>query len=1108
MAPHGTDEGAAASQGFLAAPYNGIIGLSDLPLRPWSADDDETVEDVFQEHVSAVVQAKCINCHVEGGVSGATRVVFVRSTDAAHETTNREVFEDFLADVDNGDSVILNKIRGVGHGGGIQVPAGGQEYDHMERFLNLLAGDSESTQVALTSATLFEGVRMEPHRQTLRRAALIFAGKVPTAQEYASLGEVGVRNAIRDLMKGPEFHEFLIRAANDRLLTDREGSVLDADSHAPFVEYINQTNAYCEAAAWGGGELEWRDWEEAVQYAAVRAPLELIAHVAENDRPYTEILTADYIMVNPQAAKAYGATTEFDDETAVHEFKPSRFAKYYLNDDTRIVRDPAADTDCNGHVVDPGNLAVEYPHAGILNSPVFMLRYPTTATNRNRARARWTYYHFLGLDVEKSASRATDPAALADTDNPTFDNPACTVCHSILDPVAGTFQNYDEEGRYRSYGGGMDSLDGFYKENPPGGADFFVEARSWEEREIVSTEGLLRAGDNMVGIKHVNEREWSHVGIDRLTVWDDGGGLVGRYKLGNLRNSHCGEPDDGYYRLHPGGCVLGIPVTVALDGTYTVEVDAWNLDDDRRYPGHLKIWAPGYIYREGDTWYRGMRPPGFGSEQAPSAANSVQWLAQKITADERFAESTVKFWWPAINGSDVARPPAEAGDADFEGTLLAANAQAAEVSDLARKFRAGIRGGTPYNLKDLLVEMVMSRWFRARSMSDDDPVRTVALLGAGAKRLLTPEELARKTLALTGVQWGRRWRQPWHRLGEQQHDLAREYETLYGGIDSDGITARARDMTAVMAGVAKSHAVEVSCPVVLREFYFLADQDRLLFGGIDQRVTPHWESGKVFQIAASAAEEAETLSTVRSLGAGTKTLRLTFENAFYSDLQQADRNVRLDRVVMRSMDDTSVVTSYEVEDHAGNECGAPDGDHYFLWGGGSDCALEIELQVAATGTYAIDVVAWADQAGDELPRLRVTLESNDGNSIGARTIKNKLVELHEKLLGVEVGVGSTDISKAYELFLDVWNRQRQPESDEFFSDTRCNWANDQNFLQGIILDGYRVRYRYDNGWHYHWNWELIHEFWEDKDFSDPAGVARTWTVVLMALMMDQRYLHL
>ena len=122
------------------------------------------------------------------------------------------------------------------------------------------------------------------------------------------------------------------------------------------------------------------------------------------------------------------------------------------------------EVDARNDVINRGSLSTDYPHAGILNTTVFLQRYPTTATNRNRARSRWTYYHFLGFDVEKSASRTTDPEALADTNNPTMHNPNCTVCHSRLDPVAGAFQNYGDNGMYKDQWGGLDSLDNFYKE--------------------------------------------------------------------------------------------------------------------------------------------------------------------------------------------------------------------------------------------------------------------------------------------------------------------------------------------------------------------------------------------------------------------------------------------------------------------------------------------------------------------------------------------------------------------------------------------------------------------------------------------------------------------
>ena len=48
------------------------------------------------------------------------------------------MFENFLANVEDGASLILNKIQGVSHGGGIQVPAGSADFANMESFLGLL----------------------------------------------------------------------------------------------------------------------------------------------------------------------------------------------------------------------------------------------------------------------------------------------------------------------------------------------------------------------------------------------------------------------------------------------------------------------------------------------------------------------------------------------------------------------------------------------------------------------------------------------------------------------------------------------------------------------------------------------------------------------------------------------------------------------------------------------------------------------------------------------------------------------------------------------------------------------------------------------------------
>ena len=89
--------------------------------------------------------------------------------------------------------------------------------------------------------------------------------------------------------------------------------------------------------------------------------------------------------------------------------------------------------------------------------------------------------------------------------------------------------------------------------------------------------------------------------------------------------------------------------------------------------------------------------------------------------------------------------------------------------------------------------------------------------------------------------------------------LSREYRLLYGGIDSDGITERSRDITTVMAGVAKRHAAEVSCPIVMRDFYLVPEAERRLFSEIDLTERPGVELETSFEIEASW-NEPETLS--------------------------------------------------------------------------------------------------------------------------------------------------------------------------------------------------------------------------------------------------------
>src|SRR3954462_5995684 len=158
--------------------------------------------------------------------------------------------------------------------------------------------------------------------------------------------------------------------------------------------------------------------------------MRLIEHIVKNDHPFTEIVTADYIMESPYTARGYGNFDEleaqFQDPEDPFEYVPVRLTALKH----REGRKQESETGF-------------YPHAGLLSTFQYLRRYPTTETNRNRLRARMYYQHFLGVDVLELAARVSDAAAVtAKYKVPTMEASECVVCHKTLDPAAGLFQDY------------------------------------------------------------------------------------------------------------------------------------------------------------------------------------------------------------------------------------------------------------------------------------------------------------------------------------------------------------------------------------------------------------------------------------------------------------------------------------------------------------------------------------------------------------------------------------------------------------------------------------------------------------------------------------------
>ena len=119
-------------------------------LKEGGADDtdqvypDASAAVLFGEAISQqIVQARCLRCHVAGGESGNTRLVFVSSLEQDHATSNLGVLRAFVLGDGNhhhhgpeNAMLVLDKMSAtVSHGGGMQVEAGSEDYLNMQALL-------------------------------------------------------------------------------------------------------------------------------------------------------------------------------------------------------------------------------------------------------------------------------------------------------------------------------------------------------------------------------------------------------------------------------------------------------------------------------------------------------------------------------------------------------------------------------------------------------------------------------------------------------------------------------------------------------------------------------------------------------------------------------------------------------------------------------------------------------------------------------------------------------------------------------------------------------------------------------------------------------------
>ncbi len=368
----------------------------------------------------------CARCHTPPNTVSTTNNFNLEANDA-------EAFALFRAiaaiDVGGESNILVKAIGGGGHGGGDRFRDLGKadpNYIAIENLVEKLAVCTPDPPPGEEGTVLGSGY------EQLYKVTMSLGSRVPKPAEVNAVEAAGDQDEvmlelapiIQDLMDEDVFYQRLKEIYNDLLLTDMMyRSSNNPDQVFDLNRYDNE-NFYRDESA---------DRKRDANYGLARAPLELITYVVRNNRPFTEILTADYMMVNPYSAVIFGADAGDPSFPYSSDMNPANHDR----DDFRPV-DRIFQSDGR-----------EFVNAGVLSTHAFLDRYQSTSTNLNRKRASFVFDYFLGVEIEGLA-----PRDALDLDNvigavPTYEDPQCTVCHDVMDPVAGLFKNRAIRGAYR-----------------------------------------------------------------------------------------------------------------------------------------------------------------------------------------------------------------------------------------------------------------------------------------------------------------------------------------------------------------------------------------------------------------------------------------------------------------------------------------------------------------------------------------------------------------------------------------------------------------------------------------------------------------------------------
>jgi len=442
---------------LVALPLASIPGFASVGCESGGgADECQSARTYFEQNVwGDFMGHDCVKCHTPDGVAvvekGAKFVLQPPSYPGFMDANLKMLDEISRIDVDGTPLLLVKPIGGNNHGGGEVIKEGSEQYQALQTLVDKLKNPPSCGESEVQS---IDGVSLLSPNETFRKAAIHLAGRLPTAEEAkAVVTEEDLDKALDALLKEDAFLERLREMFNDSILTDRfdrfnDGLFVYDDDDFPELTNVRE----------GVGYDNYQ--RRMIARALAREPLNLIAHVVKSDKPISEILTAPYVVVNPFSGPVYGVTG-FTDPNNENEFKEATLTAY------------------DGTVI---------PHAGVLTTGAFLNRWPTTPTNRSRGRARQVFKSFLAFNVLKISERPVDASKITAVDNPTQNEIYCSVCHKVIDPTAGWFRGWSENGNYTKFYPDADWHSdmvpaGFAGEQMP--PDFYDAGLQWGAQEMV-----------------------------------------------------------------------------------------------------------------------------------------------------------------------------------------------------------------------------------------------------------------------------------------------------------------------------------------------------------------------------------------------------------------------------------------------------------------------------------------------------------------------------------------------------------------------------------------------------------------------------------------------